>query len=66
MSAAAGTTTSRAIPALLAARAVALPTSSSRDVVEAPRGVRRWALGDVRVFDAQAILGEDAAWRTLA
>ncbi|MDX6718592.1 MAG: hypothetical protein QOJ63_846 [Solirubrobacteraceae bacterium] len=62
---AAGTTTSRAIPALLAARAVALPTSSSRDVVEAT-AVARSALGDVRVFDAQAILGEDAAWRTLA
>ena len=24
------------------------------------------ALGDVRVFDAQPILGEDASWRTLA
>ena len=66
MSPAAGTTTSRAIPALVAARAVVLPTLSSRDVVEAAHGVRRWALGDVRVFDAQPGLGEDAAWRTLA
>ena len=63
---AAGTTTSRAIPALLAAHAVALPTSRRRDVVEAAHGVPPSALGDVWVFDAQAILGEDAAWRTLA
>jgi hypothetical protein len=61
----AGTTTSRFIPALLAARAVVLPTSSSPDVVEAARGPR-WALDDVRVFDAQPTLGEDSAWRTLA
>ena len=66
MSPAAGTTTSRAIPALLAARAVALPTSSSRDVVEAALDVARSALGDERVFDAQPILGEGTAWRTLA
>ena len=66
MNLAAGTTTSRAIPALLAARAVVLPTSSGRDVVEAARGVPRWALDDVRVFDAQPTLGEDSAWRTRA
>ena len=66
MSPSAGTTTSRAIPALVAARAVVLPTLRSRDVVEAARGVPRCALGDVRAFDAQPGLGEDAAWRALA
>ena len=66
MSAAAGTTTSRAIATVLAARAVALPTSSSRDVVEAALDVPRSALGDVRVFDAKPGLGEGPAWRTLA
>lgn len=56
-----GKTTSRAIPAILAAPGAVLVTSNKRDVVDATRDPRASA-GQVWVFDPQGIAGEDAAW----
>jgi type IV secretory pathway TraG/TraD family ATPase VirD4 len=56
-----GKTTSRAIPAIVAAPGPVLVTSVKGDVVDAtrdPRGER----GRVWVFDPQAVLGEPAGW----
>ncbi|MDF8263510.1 type IV secretory system conjugative DNA transfer family protein [Luteipulveratus flavus] len=56
-----GKTTSRAIPAILAAPGTVLVTSNKRDVVDATRGPRQSA-GQVWVFDPQGIVGERPAW----
>lgn len=56
-----GKTTSRAIPAILAAPGAVLVTSNKRDVVDATRDPRATA-GQVWVFDPQGIAGEDATW----
>ena len=53
-----GKTTSRAIPAILAAPGSVLVTSNKRDVVDATRGPRDNA-GQVWVFDPQGIAGEE-------
>ena len=56
-----GKTTSRAVPAILAAPGGVLVTSNKRDVVDATRDVRA-AVGPVWVFDPQAIALEDPTW----
>ena len=58
-----GKTTSRAIPAIMAAPGAVLVTSNKRDVADATRGPRADA-GDVWVFDPQQIAGEppDSWW----
>lgn len=53
-----GKTTSRAVPAILAAPGAVLVTSNKRDVVDATRDPRA-AVGSVWVFDPQAIAGEE-------
>lgn len=56
-----GKTTSRAVPAILAAPGAVLVTSNKRDVVDATRDVRLDA-GPVWVFDPQGIAGEPNRW----
>lgn len=56
-----GKTTSRAVPAILAAPGGVLVTSNKRDVVDATRDVRA-AVGPVWVFDPQAIALENPTW----
>lgn len=56
-----GKTTSRAVPAILAAPGAVLVTSNKRDVVDATRDVRAEA-GPVWVFDPQAIALEKPTW----
>ncbi len=56
-----GKTTSRAIPAIMAAPGAVVVTSNKRDIVDATRGPRE-AVGDVWVFDPQQIIGEPAGW----
>jgi type IV secretory pathway TraG/TraD family ATPase VirD4 len=56
-----GKTTSRAVPAILAAPGGVLVTSNKRDVVDATRDVRAEA-GPVWVFDPQGISLENATW----
>lgn len=56
-----GKTTSRAIPAALAAPGAVLITSNKRDIVDATRDVRA-TLGPVWIFDPQNIVGEDPSW----
>ena len=56
-----GKTTSRAIPAILAAPGAVLVTSNKRDVVDATRGPRDTA-GDVWAFDPQHLSNEPACW----
>lgn len=56
-----GKTTSRAVPAILEAPGAVLVTSNKRDVVDATREVRA-PFGPVRVFDPQAITGEEPSW----
>ncbi len=53
-----GKTTSRAIPAILAAPGATLVTSNKRDVVDATRGLRASA-GPVWIFDPQGIAQEE-------
>jgi len=56
-----GKTTSRAIPAILAAPGAVLVTSNKRDIVDATRDVRA-GHGPVWVFDPQAVAREDPEW----
>ncbi|MDN5797510.1 MAG: TraM recognition domain-containing protein [Intrasporangium sp.] len=56
-----GKTTSRAIPAILAAPGAVVATSNKRDLVDATRDVRA-PLGPVWVFDPQQIAGEEPNW----
>lgn len=56
-----GKTTSRAIPAILAAPGAALVTSNKRDIVDGTRDVRAVA-GPVWVFDPQSVALEEPAW----
>lgn len=56
-----GKTTSRAIPAILAAPGAVLVTSNKRDVVDATRDLRDKS-GPVFVFDPQNIAEEQAWW----
>ena len=56
-----GKTTSRAIPALLAAPGAAIATSNKRDLLDATRDVRA-KKGRVWVFDPQGVAGESASW----
>jgi type IV secretory pathway TraG/TraD family ATPase VirD4 len=56
-----GKTTSRAIPAILAAPGAALVTSNKRDIVDGTRDVRA-ADGPVWVFDPQAVALEEPSW----
>nr|WP_181716189.1 TraM recognition domain-containing protein [Cryobacterium sp.]QJS06045.1 conjugal transfer protein TraG [Cryobacterium sp.] len=56
-----GKTTSRAVPAILAAPGGVLVTSNKRDVVDATRDVRAEA-GPVWVFDPQGISLENPTW----
>ena len=56
-----GKTTSRAIPGILAAPGAVLVTSNKRDVVDATRGVRE-KVGDVWIFDPQAVAAHPATW----
>lgn len=56
-----GKTTSRAIPGILAAPGAVLVTSNKRDVVDATRGVRE-QVGDVWIFDPQAVAAHPATW----
>lgn len=58
-----GKTTSRAIPAVLAAPGAVLATSNKRDLVDATRDVRADLTGQpVWVFDPQQIALEEPAW----
>ncbi|MCX8456559.1 MULTISPECIES: type IV secretory system conjugative DNA transfer family protein [Paenarthrobacter] len=56
-----GKTTSRAIPAILAAPGAALVTSNKRDIVDGTRDVRA-ADGPVWVFDPQGVALEEPSW----
>lgn len=56
-----GKTTSRAVPAILAAPGAVMVTSNKRDVVDATRDVRATA-GPVWVFDPQGIAQEEPDW----
>ncbi|BEH02752.1 hypothetical protein brsh051_20330 [Brooklawnia propionicigenes] len=56
-----GKTTSRAIPAILAAPGSVLVTSNKRDVVDATRDLRA-ERGPVWVFDPQHLAGEQPTW----
>ncbi|MCQ9165494.1 type IV secretory system conjugative DNA transfer family protein [Arthrobacter sp. STN4] len=56
-----GKTTSRAIPAILAAPGAALVTSNKRDIVDGTRDVRAVA-GPVWVFDPQSVALEEPDW----
>lgn len=56
-----GKTTSRAIPAIIAAPGPVVGTSNKRDVVDATRDVRA-GVGRVWIFDPQQIANEDPRW----
>lgn len=56
-----GKTTSRVIPAILAAPGAVVTTSNKRDVVDATRGVRARE-GRVWVFDPQGLVDEPLTW----
>ncbi|MBF5083755.1 TraM recognition domain-containing protein [Quadrisphaera sp. INWT6] len=56
-----GKTTSRVVPAILAAPGAVLATSNKRDLVDATRDVRA-ARGRVWVFDPQGVAEEAATW----
>ncbi len=56
-----GKTTSRAIPAILAAPGAVIVTSNKRDVTDATRGPRD-TVGGVWVFDPQQLASEPADW----
>lgn len=56
-----GKTTSRVVPAILAAPGAVLATSNKRDAVDATRDVRA-EVGDVWVFDPQGIALEEPTW----
>jgi len=56
-----GKTTSRVVPAILAAPGAVLATSNKRDLVDATRDVRGQR-GQVWVFDPQGVAGESATW----
>jgi len=56
-----GKTVAHAIPAILAAPGGAFATSNKRDLVDATRDPRS-AVGEVWVFDPQAIAGEQPDW----
>ncbi|MDQ4490780.1 TraM recognition domain-containing protein [Sinomonas sp. ASV486] len=56
-----GKTTSRAIPAILAAPGAVLVTSNKRDIVDCTRDVRAGE-GPVWVFDPQSVALEEPAW----
>ncbi|WP_081743483.1 TraM recognition domain-containing protein [Arthrobacter sp. H20] len=56
-----GKTTSRAIPAIVAAPGAVVVTSNKRDVADATRDVRA-EHGDVWVFDPQGVAGEEPSW----
>ena len=56
-----GKTTSRAIPAILAAPGAALVTSNKRDIVDGTRDVRA-VDGPVWVFDPQSVALEEPTW----
>lgn len=56
-----GKTTSRAIPGILAAPGAVLGTSNKRDLVDATRGPRS-EVGEVWVFDPQAVAEEAPSW----
>ena len=56
-----GKTTSRAVPAILAAPGAVLATSNKRDLVDATRDPRA-AAGQVWVFDPQGIVDEPCLW----
>lgn len=56
-----GKTTSRAIPAILAAPGAVMVTSNKRDIVDGTRDVRA-ADGPVWVFDPQAVALEEPTW----
>ena len=56
-----GKTTSRAIPAIVAAPGAVVVTSNKRDVADATREVRA-EHGDVWVFDPQGVAGEQPTW----
>ncbi len=56
-----GKTTSRAIPALLAAPGAVIATSNKRDLTDATRDVRA-TTGPVWVFDPQGVAGEEPSW----
>ncbi|SJM45324.1 conjugative transfer gene complex protein [Actinomycetales bacterium JB111] len=58
-----GKSTSRAIPAILAAPGAVMATSNKRDLVDATRDVRKSITGeDVWVFDPQGIVDEPSSW----
>lgn len=56
-----GKTTSRAVPAIVAAPGACVVTSNKRDIVDDTRGVREQQ-GDVWVFDPQGVVEEPANW----
>lgn len=56
-----GKSTSRAIPAIMAAPGAVLATSNKRDLVDATRDPRS-AVGRVWIFDPQSIADEPATW----
>ena len=56
-----GKSTSRAIPAIMAAPGAVLATSNKRDLVDATRDPRA-AVGRVWIFDPQSIADEPATW----
>lgn len=56
-----GKTTSRAIPAIMAAPGSVLVTSNKRDVVDGTR-LAREGVGPVWVFDPQSVAGEEPTW----
>ena len=56
-----GKTTSRAVPAILAAPGAVVATSNKRDLADATRNVRAEA-GPVWVFDPQGIVDEPPTW----
>jgi type IV secretory pathway TraG/TraD family ATPase VirD4 len=56
-----GKTTSRAVPAIVAAPGPAVATSNKRDIVDATRDPRQSA-GPVWVFDPQEVCGEEPNW----
>ncbi|WP_051133181.1 type IV secretory system conjugative DNA transfer family protein [Nocardia paucivorans] len=57
-----GKSTSRVIPAILAAIGPVLATSNKRDVVDATRDVRESKGSPTFVFDPQGVAGEEPGW----
>lgn len=56
-----GKTTSRAVPAVVAAPGAVITTSNKRDILDATRGLRE-DVGDVWVFDPQQVAAEPPHW----